>query len=295
MKKLHFIYLLLLFGCACHAQTSFFIKPLTQQKGYITSHRNFFNNYGFFYTTGQSSQNKYFDFRIKKFSTREYYYVPFGISIGINNETKNFILELGYVQDGVGCSIELTELFLAPPYPDQPNTPVYIDQTRIGQTLNYSHRIFLDFSHQLFANNKSRNDFYLHFVSSLMFGKTFLSIYYNIYDSFEYFNGAKLKSTNETIIFDGKPSLMLGAGISTDCNVYFKNRKKYLFSLGAFYNHGFRVIGSYSLSFLIEDNGNLFHLNYGAQSKGSGVYFELSRRFQLYPRKNPATPTLTIH
>jgi len=274
-----FIILLLLFGYACHTQTIVYLKPLTQQKVFITNNRNFLIN------SSNISNNPYFDFNIDNLSSRISDYVPFGLSFGIKNRERGVIIEIGYVQDGVGCSIELAELVLAPPYPDQLYTPVYLDQTRRGQTLNYSHRVFLDFSQQLFTNSNLKNDFFLHYTTSIMFGETFLKYIFNEYDSYEYLNGGKLKGYGETVIYNGKPSFMLGAGLTTDYYLGFKGNKTYLFSFGVFYNHGFKVISSYDLSFLIEDNGNLFHLNYGAQSRGSGIYFELSRRFQLYPWK----------
>jgi hypothetical protein len=62
-------------------------------------------------------------------------------------------------------------------------------------------------------------------------------------------------------------------------------RKKYFFTTSAFYIQGFGKIARIEHVHKYKQNGELFILPIGLESRGSGIYFQLSRRFQVYPIK----------
>lgn len=74
-------------------------------------------------------------------------------------------------------------------------------------------------------------------------------------------------------------NMFLNFGFSSE--IYSKN--KYLFDLNIFYNQGFHYMTQVQTSIKIYDNTSSNENKYLSLSKGSGIYLQLARKFQVYP------------
>jgi len=97
-------------------------------------------------------------------------------------------------------------------------------------------------------------------------------------------NAKILQIKNEDWQFDRRV-FKFGLGLKGDFFIKTKKKTSYLFSLEAHYRHGLKTIGSSSYSTLLDDSGSLVAYTNNAYTKGSGLYLQISRSFQLYPWK----------
>jgi len=80
-----------------------------------------------------------------------------------------------------------------------------------------------------------------------------------------------------------------GIGLKSDFFLTTKKKKNYLFTLEAHYRHGLKVIGLGSYEVLIENSDKKLESYYNeVVTRGSGIYLQVSRSFQLYPWKSKA-------
>lgn len=284
MKILTPLLIIILFGSRVYSQTKFFISPTVNQKIYISSASHFDNN-GIFYNPVLLSENPYFDLRIRKFSTRKD--IPIGINVGVSFMNNKHILNLGYSQDGVGTSMEYSSISKGPLYPNDPDNPVFLSFVSSMNSIHYINRVSIMYSFCLNFQSFHKNKVYLTSDFSLLYGKSRTGV-----DTYDYvppvellYNNAQILKFQSSTAYKGGISYMLSCGLLFDYGIRVKDDWRYIFSIGINYRHGLKTIQGDVADFLINDNGNLFHLHYEAQSKGSGIYFELSRRFQLYSWK----------
>lgn len=66
---------------------------------------------------------------------------------------------------------------------------------------------------------------------------------------------------------------------------FYSSHQKYILSFKVQYLQGVMNKHSSNIIYLINDNGTQKSFYYKQYSRGSGIYFELSRRFQIYPWK----------
>jgi hypothetical protein len=76
-------------------------------------------------------------------------------------------------------------------------------------------------------------------------------------------------------------SFYVNLGIGGD--FYTKKNHKYLFSFDLSYLQGTRSIQIDDNFMSVTDHGDMLNFHYRVSSRGSGIYFTLSRRLQVYP------------
>ena len=276
-----------MFVSALHSQTSFFIAPILSKKilansitlpGLFTGGLNY---------TDQTMDNPYFKFNNKSLSSRPAIY--WGIGFGINLNSKKHILKIELSQDAVGGMAELSTLTAYNPFPNQIQATHYSHQTFYYQSGHLVSRITLGYNF-LLTKKSSKSKVYFNSDISLLFGRSQSQVWdygdINELGAFVLYNDSEIKKFYYGSQFGGK-TLMLGLGLSSDLGFKIHNKWKYFFSLNILYRQGLKTVQSSGYNTYIKDNVENFDfvINYGTSSKGSGIYFEISRRFQLYPWK----------
>lgn len=284
MKTILFFIIFNMFMNALHSQTKFFISPVINQKVFITT-APAFKNYGVFYNSTTLASNPYFNYKIKKFSTR--LDIPMGLNFGVSFLGDKHILSLGYTQDGVGNSKEISYFSKSLSLPNDPYTNVFTDFTYPKNNLFYINRLTVKYSYRLNKNIEEKNKIYLNTDFSIIYGKSFIQSQTSFPDPqiILLHNNAQITEFRAGTIYDGKANYMIGFGLMFDYGFKIKNKWRYILSLEVNYRHGLKAILYNNEIFKIEDKDETFYLIYGSQSRGSGIYFEISRRFQFYPKK----------
>jgi hypothetical protein len=68
--------------------------------------------------------------------------------------------------------------------------------------------------------------------------------------------------------------------------LYADRKNKYIATFNVNYNQGFGVISRVEYVHEYKLNGLLVYDGTGLMSRGSGLYWGIKRRFQVYPKKN---------
>lgn len=263
IQKTITIFLFLMVLQAFYAQKwSLFIEPTISTKASVSStNSRFFSNF-----TGAS----YGPFSIKNRAfiyPQEYSPILLGIKIGTVSKNKRNILSIGFNADesnsGYSYVYRGVEGFTEGWYNDGRGF------TNIH--LNYAFRL-----------NKTAQqfDFYVHFAIGVGFHR---QKGYGPYtgNDVEFSTGGGdhflLKSNVNT---PHKSTFLLSGGLDVDIK---SGKGKYLFSLSLFYTHSSKVMSSIYMN--VQTTGPKGNYGYGYMffGRGSGLYFQISRRFQLFP------------
>ena len=95
-------------------------------------------------------------------------------------------------------------------------------------------------------------------------------------------NGDELLQTYIRPFEENRENICLIIGLESD--LYLKN--KYIATFNVNYNQGFGVISRVEYVHEYKLNGLLVYDGTGLMSRGSGLYWGIKRRFQVYPKKN---------
>lgn len=279
----------MLFGKSAFSQTTFFISPLINYKVQLSSYsvHQYFGTYYSEYTY-LGHQNPYYTFKAKKISGRPS--INIGIRAGLTLANKKHLVYLEWSQDEAGTMSKTTSL-QTPNYYGAPNLiptyPVYTNGTRYFQSGFAYDRLSLGYGIRLTKEKTLTKIYFITDFSIIFGGKNRATWYYEMDStantSTYYYNDAKEVSTEITAYHWGRTSALLGIGIKTDIGAKFKGKEHYLFSLEVNYRQGFQPIGGSISTTHIEDNGKIIAFANELITKGSGIYFQISRKFQLYP------------
>lgn len=287
---------MMLIGQNVVAQSTFFVTPLINYKiefcSYPSDQRfgNLYSEQSFF-----GIQNPYYSFEAKKASTRPA--INIGLRVGASFRGHKHILHLEWSQDGAGTmgktsQLTTTNLEGSNIVPEYSN---YINGIGYYQTGFAYNRISLAYGVRL-TQEKYLCKLYLTTDFSTVFGdENSMNKYYEqspTSTSVYYHNNAKHLSTEINSYHFGVVSSLIGIGVKGDIGVKIKDKSLYLFSAEVNYRQGFKVIGSSLHTTRILDNNEVIGFSNELVTKGSGVYFQISRNIQLYPWRPNRKPKI---
>lgn len=264
---LTFIIVLLGFG-SLHSQNSFYISPLLNSKFGISSTN------GLFHFSNNYPKNDYFDLYNKSVHFAPGFRI--GLGLGWKNDKHKFSLDLLWNQDGSTIQNETVYLgIIESNYYSNSNMRYHIGFISNRFSLNLSKPIFKDLIDLNFGigfiQQPGGNDNYEFIVDNDPF----------LYDSTK---TLKVKYTTRAV-----SNLSLNLSFGVCLNLKWNNF--YLFTLSAIYSQGVKrnlIVHEnyYELTDFVSNE--TLKYSYSSASKGSGIFIQVSRKFQLYPWKRNA-------
>jgi hypothetical protein len=287
-KKLFYILIFIsLFG-QLMAQTNFYLRPTIDYKYNISST----SNYGIRASGGFSDKfagNPYFEIDNKVFSKTTA--IQMGCTFGVNLNKKKLI-EIGWTLDGAGSQIATNGLSLT--NFQNPNTVNYYSAYN-GNAFSYSlitHRFQLQYYGIISKISTKNIKNYFNGGLGLVFNPSAANPKKNSPAFIENFGGfvdsSSFGSSDSTFFLitreehttlpTNRFGFCINLGISTD---FYNDKEKYLFSVTIFYLKGFKNLLVINNLFNVLDDGVNKLYSYNTYSNGSGIHFQLSRRFQF--------------
>ncbi len=268
------------------AQISYSISPLLNTKFQFCNFGGDSRLGGYTEYTNIGHQNPYYTFDSKSISARFTINLGFRLRADIN---KKHTVSLEWSQDEAGTmskeSAFLTSL----------SAPLLE-----GQTMSFGHGISYDqtnFSFQRFSlsygiqviKNPTFLEFYFMGDLSFLFGREKESNSLSALDPsteiIYYHNESTFDSKEVRSWYWGGLATSLGLGCKLDFNGNIKSKSVHLFSVEAMYRQGLGNV-AYSLhrTTIVESGDKVNFLN-ELSSRGSGIYFQISRRFSLFGKR----------
>ncbi len=280
-----------LMGTAAMTQTTVYVSPIIYKKLLVCglSYDPSFGN-SFSYNS-TAVNNPYFIFEAKKVSDRPSINLGVNFSIGVRDNKHLFGIELATDEVGTMSKISILSTMNYFGASNPPSNPPYSSYTYLLNTAFTMGRLSFTYS-GLITPKSSNCKLYLNSDLSVFIAKANQFNYFwddtTSQNQQLYYNQLRIISTslNSSIMTDRKV-LALGAGAKCDVGMSWKKRWHYFFTVDVNYRIGLdQVMGSGTTVEVIDGKTNeqLF-FTYGLESKGSGLYFQLSRRFQLVPWK----------
>ncbi len=293
MKKVFsVIFFFCLFGY-CFTQTSYYFKPTLDNKIYIGNADNLLGGLHAIESSPDNNsflENQYFKAINIKFSSRACY--NFGLYFGISLKNKKHLIEFGFTQDATGTQFK--NQFMEYKVVSKNDTLIeqYSKNQLVFASSLFTFRYHLQYGLRL---NKSQNNRVVTYaiigggiiqnksypgqeeIESSNIGpaysQEFAGNFYLDEDTYIY------KMDNYGFATD-KFSGYLNIGISTD---FYTKKGRQMFSASLFYLQGFKPIElSYHDTYIMDNTENKL-ISYRTTSNGSGIYFQISRRFQFSP------------
>jgi hypothetical protein len=238
-----------------NAQTSFFIKPMMNNK------IDFASNSGSRFDDYVYNNSPYYIYNNKAIITAGLNSIDLGLGIGTLIRKRHLLeLDLNTDATGAGYRIYFEKKSFEGTYNDVDR--MYID----GRGIN---RLSLQYSY--LGSHK------LHYILGLAFGYKRPSPPGKIdpifFGDVEVAENVILSQESFGFGYNTK-NIYLTVGVGRD----FNYKKTYLFSLDIILNKGFSLISSTHTNITIYNNGILKTNAYASYSRGSGLYFQLSRR-----------------
>lgn len=238
-----------------HAQTSFFIKPMMNNK------IDFASNSGRRFDDYVYNNNPYYHYNNKAIITTGLNSIDLGLGIGALMHNRHLV-EFDFNTDATGAGYR-----------------IYFDKKSLEETYYNADRMYIDGRgiNRLSLQYSYLGSHKLHYIVGLAFGYKRPSPIGKIDPSFfgdvEVAENVILSQESWSFGYNTK-NIYLTAGFGRD----FNYKKTYLFSLDIILNKGFALISSTNTSITVNDNGIVKTNNYASYSRGSGLYFQLSRR-----------------
>lgn len=283
MKKILLIFsLIMLFAFPLGAQIAFYIKPTVTMK----------TNYSRFSTLPHHSSSVNFDPYNPYFTVfnNSLYFddnnVNLGVHVGVKWKERHFF-EVGFSKDNAGTS---TSVIGAKNGGIDPLTNEWFN-TLGANLLNVGHgysRISFDYEYNLVKSKNNVVKVNLKLGTGLMVdwsNRPKKGIYkidtlptpliVPIPDEQIYFTKALTTSQGVSRV---SPFLTIGGAFT------FSTKSNYeIFTLNVFYVQNFKNMQLTRHTASISDHGNINNYKYWQSSRGSGFYFQISRRLQFYP------------
>lgn len=254
---------------------------MAQIKIFVNPHINFKSSFAFVDPASLNNSEK-------NFLENQYFYTPYavsesrrfikhpsfnyGFSLGVNFKNNTRLFQIAYDNDGV--------FFSTKSYFRAANSDIHH-----GHVINYIgvkiHRFTLAYSLKLSSNESMFQSWLTIGAGSFMNFNGFTGTFPAYWD-LPVASNARLLKTYFQPFEERKINGLIKIGFDNDLFI----KKKYILSLNISYIQGIGVISrsEYVHEYLID---NILVLNRtGLMSRGSGFYFEISRRFKLYTIKN---------
>lgn len=283
MQKTALFLLFWMLGITVYAQLSFYVRPTLNMK----TQQSFFGNNRASENYSEYSNN-YFTFRNDRyFFDRNT--INFGLNAGVEYKKKHFF-EFGYSIDNSGVAVGVKAQSYMNNFQDTEGLFYNSAGSTYSQTGSSFSRISFSYSTVFYKNRN--NTFNGRLLGGIgLFHNTSVNRKKNIYDvNYEshFTNGQIAEDVFITEHYSRisnywRNSLYLNLGVGGD--FYTKKNHKYLFSFDLSYLQGTRPIQIDDNFISVQDQGDVLDFHYRVSSRGSGVYFTLSRRFQVYPWK----------
>ncbi len=281
MRIIFFCLFNLLFGNAI-SQTTFYVRPIIENKIFIGN-----ISYGVFDPI--IIQNKPFDNPYISVRNNKYFTAPvfnLGINLGVNFSDKH-LLELMFGTDAAGNRLDMRFLVLGGsslPQVDEGyvQSRAYrsggINYYRMG--VNYHYRITHNFQKSNLGISTGAG---LLFNPNVEFAKGPYSI---ITDWYSYLDGnpatlidnVRFESIETKQYAVGRWGSFMCLGVYADLWMF----KTYLFSMNLYYLQSFKIMEITDYELIFDDNGVINSFKYTSNSRGSGFYLQLSRRFNVW-------------
>lgn len=285
MKNILFCFLL--FGHYLSAQTTFYIAPLIHKKLYFCTTQGDVRFGPYAEHNPIDLQNPYYAFSAKRVSTRPA--IELGLRGLVSFQGGKQLLSLEWSSDGTGTMSKTAGLgtsnLQGSPDPPPPYK-TYSTGVSYFQTGVVVSRISVNYALRL-SNPSKASKFYVLFDVSVT-GRNSLRQSWR-YDNWPentatyYHNDAREVYSEIDAAGYGTRNLLYGFGLKSDVVIHTKRKNHYLFSLETVFRQGVFFNFSSSHTTLINDNGKYVAFVNGLASKGSGIYFQLSRNFQIFP------------
>lgn len=284
MKKLIVIVFIGLIGHSTNAQLNIYIRPTINMKtnqGSFRTVQNIFSSNQMVATNVKMLSNEYFTF----INDRMFFdnnNISFGIKLGLDWKKHNF--EIGIADDNSSISTGLLATF----HSTNPETPDRYNYGRTREALGSDYLLFsLDYNYKVWQSSKKTVEFRLGAGTGLQINSGVnrkkgeykqTEIYAPTLGELkpDVFNYAHLITTY-------KPNLIspyLKASIGFD---FYTKKQRNILSIDIFYLQGLKFVQTQFHDVFIMDNGINKDYRFYATSRGSGFYFQISRKFQLYP------------
>lgn len=260
------VFLILMMFGRVFAQTSYFIKPMINNKiDFASSSVRRFDDKVF-------NSSQYYDYDNKSILFSGLNSIDFGIGIGAEFN-KRHIIELIFNTDATGSGHRIYYN-----YKNLDGGLYPTDRSNIyGKGIN---RLSMQYSYLGISK--------FHYIVGASFGFKPPSALGKLDPSYnseiEVAENVYLSQETWGLGFN-KTNIYLTAGIGRD----FFYKEKYLISFDVILNKGFSLISGTATDIRITENGATKINHFVSYSKGSGLYFQISRRFILYPRKNKSS------
>jgi len=286
MHKTTLFVLFMMLGSTLYSQVSFYLRPTVNMKtnqGNIWSH-NWRNPPEY-----KTMTNEYFSITTGKmyFDKNQ---INLGLHFGVRLKDRHFF-ELGFSGDNSGIKTQAGgHRWSIDSYTSSPSPPI----VRTGGSHNLIEigspftRISFTYNNLVWKNTSKT----IQLRSVVGFGSMF-NQYVNrkkgifvtqTHSAFQLNNiDSNIFNTEYTITSTQawRNSFYLNLGLGVD--FYTKKKNKYLFSFDIFYLQGTKNVQIGHHRIKIDDNGKDVNFLYTFSSRGSGFYFTLSRRLQIYP------------
>lgn len=293
MKKILFLVLFYFILGQTFAQTSYYIRPTFDNKLYVCSPNNLFNFHAIDFSSEHKEflDNQYFNPINVKLTQRDFY--SFGIYFGVSLQNKKHLFEFGINQDATGSEFECEFMeYDSYTYKDTLYKKYSPNRMIFGSYLP-TLRYHVQYSIRLAKKPNSKVLPYFIIGGGVMQNLSFpeedeittldetnsaysYKIYGNLYLEENIFI-TQMKNYGYTA---RKFSGYINLGLTTD---FFTKKGTNLFSASIFFLKGFKPIEMmYSDVYVVDNNENKV-FSYLTTSNGSGLYIQLSRRFQFYP------------
>ncbi len=283
MQKTALFLLFWMLGITVYAQLSFYVRPTLNMK----TQQSFFGNNRASENYSEYSNN-YFTFRNDRyFFDRNT--INFGLNAGVEYKKKHFF-EFGYSIDNSGVAVGVKAQSYMNNFQDTEGLFYNSAGSTYSQTGSSFSRFSLSYSTVFYKNRN--NTFNGRLLGGIgLFHNTSVNRKKNIYDvhyESHFTNGQIAEDVFITEHYSRisnywRNSFYLNLGVGGD--FYTKKNHKYLFSFDLSYLQGTRPIQIDDNFISVQDQGDALDFHYRVSSRGSGVYFTLSRRFQVYPWK----------
>lgn len=268
------------FGFA-KAQMSFQIAPIINKKIYVSSALLPAFFHGGFNYSNQFASNPYFTFNNQPLSSRPE--ILLGLSLKLNLDTCGRGFELSFSQDGIGSAANSSTLFLSDSSAESTKFENLLFYYRSAHAIN---RISASYQSRRFTYKQRQYPaFQFEGGVSMYFGRP--NVYFpaeidTLEQSSPIISGAYLEGLDWSSSYNGRATLMIETGINLEFGLNLKSKSIYLFNFNLSYRQGLETTQFSTYKFYINDAGQKIQLVYLTSSKGSGIYFELSRNFYLW-------------
>jgi len=271
IRHCNILCLFMLIALESYSQNKFFICPELSFKTSIAfvdpanmnnNEKNIFENQGFYkpYAIAYSARVVKHQFQI------------YGLSAGFTYKNDSRFLKFSYSKDIAG-------------FRAYSSFRPYNYDTHSGYVANYSgigfHRLLIDYGLKISNEAKFIQTWFTIGAGININRNRWTGIFPVSWDMQLSPNGDELLRTYIRPFEENRVNACLKIGFDHD--VYLKN--KYIISLNINYIQGFGIISRVEYVHEYNLNGSFVYDGTGLMSRGSGIYWGVKRRFQIYPRK----------